>query len=287
MNLTLSKQSSDYQLIGSFKTQLALDNVDPVDISVMAAVRNSGQDTTLHFSGSTTSNIAVPGLSCFSIKPMNLSASLSLRPSFVINDLDLAGGAEGCGLGSADASFKYDSASQLTLFAMQINPDLPEPFIPGSSATITISKQGDISGLSARFDCGISLPQEVLVNPLGISIGIFVSKDVSQTTSMTISGDMTTPVAFSSFPSFSINSLRVYGSFTLSPTKALTALNMTGSFSIASQAAEGAFVYDPVSKSIGLLVTMPTLSLQVFQLKQLDGLSYFNPPVYVCTHIHV
>ena len=246
--------------MGSFKTQLALNDVDPVDISVFAAVRSSGQDTTLHFSGSTTSSIAVPGLSCLSIKPMNLSATLSLRPSFAIKALDLAGGAEACGLGSADASFKYNSTSNLTFFAMQINPDLPDPFIQGSSATITISKQGDISGLSATFKCNISLP--VLTDPLGISIGIFVSMD-PQTTRMALRGEMTSVVEFSSFPSFSIKNLKLNGDFTLAPTKALTALNMTGSFSIAKQAADGAFVYDPVSKSIGLLVTMPTLSLQV------------------------
>ena len=247
-------------MIGSFETSLELDNVDPVTISIMAAVSSTGGATSLHFKGRTSSDIVIPGLSCFTIKPMNLSALLSLTPQFKVNELALAGGASGCGLGSADAAFTYNQSSNSTVFNMTIRPDLPSPFTPGSTAFISIGKKGAVSGLIATFASSIVLP--ALDNPLGLSMGIFVSQD-AQTTQMTLSGEITSEVTFSSLPAFKITSLRLYGALTLAPSPVtLTALNLTGAFTVAGSTATGTFIYDPASRGIGLLVTMPTLGLQ-------------------------
>ena len=260
MTLSAIPQSSEYQLVGNFETSLELDNVDPVKASVMAAVSSTGGATTLHFKGSTSSDIAIPGLSCFIIKPMNLSASFSLKPQFKVDALTLTGGASGCGFGSADASFTYNDSRNVTVFNMTIKPELPSPFAAGSSAIMTIDKQGTTSGLMASFASSITLP--VLEKPLDLSLGIFVSQD-AQTTKMHLSGNITSPVTFSLIPAFSIKSLKLFGALTVTPSPVtVTALNLTGDFLVASLAATGTFLYDPASKGVGLFVTLPSLGLQ-------------------------
>ena len=262
INLTLSvvPQSSEYQLMGSFETTLALDNVDPVDINVSASVVSSGGATSLHFGGTTSSPITVPGLPCLVIDPMALSAYFILSP-FKVSSLSLTGGASACGLGSANAEFTYDSSSNSTFFLMEIRPNLPPPLSSDSTAVLTLAIEGTELGLKATFISGIALP--ILVSPLGFSLEVFVSK-TSAMTKMALSGKITSPVTFSSFPAFSIISLGVIGAITLTPSPmTLTSLTLTGAFSVSGYTATGTFLYDPASKATGLLMTVPNLDMQV------------------------
>ena len=225
------------------------------------------EDTILSLSGTTSSEIALPGFSCFDISQMELSASGIITSSgFKVKDISLSGGAVGCGLGNANAHFTYDSELRNTTISIMIAAlDLPSPFA-STSTTIaaTLTRQGTDNGFYARLESSITLP--VLQNPLGISMGIFITQNL-QATQITLSAesDLQQTVTFSQFPAFSLKDLKVHGSITVNPNGplTLTAVNLTGSVSVANYSASGSFLYDSVSKGIGLLISMPSIDLQV------------------------
>ena len=262
INLTLSvdPQSSEYQLTGSFETTLALDNVDPVDVNVLASVVSSGGNVSLHFGGTTSSNITVPDLPCLVINPMDLSAYFILSP-FKVSSLSLTGGASVCDLGSAKAVFTYDSSLNSTYFSMEIRPNLPPPLSSDSTANFTLVMKGEDLGFQATFTSGIALPD--LDSPLGFELNVFVSVTQANTT-MALSGKSISPVKFSSYPAFSILSLGVVGLITITPSSTtLNSLTLTGALSVADYIANGTFLYDPASNATGLLMTVPYFDMQV------------------------
>ena len=111
-----------------------------------------------------------------------------------------------------------------------------------------------------KFTCNIKLP--VLINDLGLDLEIFVQKSAGGAISMQLDGKTKSSMTFSQFPAFTIGELSLSGDLSLNPFK-LNALGLTGSITVDNNAATGRFIYDSSTATVGLLVEMASLDLQV------------------------